>query len=150
MKGSNESTSFSSPPVFSYSIIHRPCKFCFISPLHMPHSPPVFFFFSFFLFRTVHLASLPLLSPRRVPPALLRSAAFVTSAVRICCLSLALPCSCSRPFASGSREPARAENNQKTIPPWPLLAPLRSMQGTRCCSLSTADWWRSEAGSAAA
>lgn len=130
MKGSNESSSFPLSLYFPIQLFAA-CASSALFPLSICCTPLLF---CFFLFRTVHLASLPFLSPGRVPPALLRSAGFVTSAVHICCLSLALPCSYS--FVSGSCEPARAANKQKTIPPWPLLAPLRSMEDPRAAPLA--------------
>lgn len=109
------------------SIIRRLCKFCFISPLHMPHSPPGCCFFLFFfliLNRAFGLSPIPF------------SSVCAPRSARICCLCnlccahmLALPsppatpCSTECPFSSLQRlcqrlcEPAR----NGTILPWPLL-----------------------------
>lgn len=121
-----------------YSIIRRLCKFCFISLLHMPHSPP-----GVFLFRTVHLASLPFLSPRCVPPALLRSAVFVTSAVHICWLSLSPPrhplllghrvsLRFTPAFLPGGPSASQKRNNfaMASAPVFMLPAPLHRSRGT--------------------
>lgn len=127
-----------------YSIIRRLCRFCFLSSLHMPHSPP-----GVFLFQTVHLASLPFLSPRFVPPALLRSAVFVASAVHICWLSLPSP---PPPAPGPSSVPllragifARGPIRKGRILLW-LPLPFHAagfsppLKGNPCCSHSTADW----------
>jgi len=138
-----------------YSIIRRLCEFCFISPLHMLHSPP-----GVFLFRTVHLASLPFLSPRCVPPALLRSAVFVTSAVHICWLSLSttpapgpssVPSLRSSVFARGAiSQPEKEQFCYGRCSCFHAVGSSPLIKGKPCCSHSTADCSKGKDSSAAA
>lgn len=129
VKGSNESSSF-------------PLLLCFLFnysqavPVLLYFSPPYAALFSWgFLFWTVPLAPLPFLSPQHVPPALLWSAAFVTSTctyagspsfpwLLVCRVSL-----CFTPmFLPGGQQPASKE----TILLWPLLM-------LSCCQLLSAN-----------
>lgn len=130
-----------------YSFIRRLCRFCFISPLHMPHSPPGVFSIPNCAFGLSPIPSSPVCAP---------------CSAQICCLCslrcahmLALPLPSPPPPAPGpSSVPllraslfARGPIREGRILLW-LLLPFHAagssplLKGNPCCSHSTADWWR--------
>lgn len=138
VKGSNESSSF---PLFLYFLFNYLQAVQVLLYFPSPYAALSSWFFLFFLFRTVHLASLPFLSPQCVPPALLRSAVFVTSTVHICWLSpprhpLLLGHQVSlcftRAFLPGGPSASQKRNNSAmaTAPVFMLPAPLHRSRGT--------------------
>lgn len=153
VKGSNESSSF-------------PLLLCFLFnysqavPVLLYFSPPYAALSSWgFLFWAMPLASLPFLSPQHVPPALLWSAAFVTSAVHICWLSLlslapgpsSVPSLHTDVFARGSAACQQRNNSaMATACAFTLPAPLCRSRGNHAAPLAQLIGSKGKDGSAAA
>lgn len=131
-----------------YSIICRLCKFCFISPLHMLRSPPVFFFIPNGAFGLSPISFSSVCAP---------------CSAKICCLCnlrcahmLALHLPSPPPPASG---PSSVPSLHSSIfARGPISQPEKEqfcygrcsrfhaagssppIKGNPCCSRSTADW----------